>query len=379
MANNLTPLQVRNAKPGKYSDGNGLILVVGKTGAKNWFQRLTIEGKRRDIGLGSFKDIGLKEARAKALKNIQLVKQGIDPRNNKGLSGTPTFAQLVKEYVKLHRQSWRSTKHASQWETSLSDHVYESLGDIPISDITTANILDCIMPIWYTKHETAKRVVQRISKVMQLAIGKGYRNDNPAGETLKAILPKVKREIQHQRSIHYSNVPAAIKQVQSCLSHPITKLCFEFLVLTATRSSETRLATWNEIDLDNRVWSIPGNRMKNGKEHRIPLSTRAIAVLNEAKEINKQNEFVFRVCKGIIMDHSTLGKLLKVNGINAVPHGFRSSFRDWCEENTSYPIRVIETALAHHTLNKTESAYARTDLFNKRIGLMQDWSDYLSG
>lgn len=382
MAKTLTNTFVRTVdEPGRYSDGKGLLLVVGKTGARSWLQRISIDGKRCDIGLGSYPEINLKRARERALNNLDLVKEGIDPRTNDKVQSVPTLEKAAKEVIKLRRSTWRSSVHAKQWEASLAKHIYPSLGKTLVTDITTADILDVITPIWHSKNITASRVLQRISNIMQWTIAKGYRQDNPAGESLKAVLPRVKVQGQrkHQPSVHYSEVANVIERVQEFDNvNQVTKLAFEFLVLTATRSSETRLATWQEIDMKRGIWSIPGSRTKNGIDHRVPLSSRARAILKEAKELNRQSKIIFTVRQGKPIFDSTLSRLMDNIGSTAVPHGFRTSFRVWASEQTATPYAVMEAALGHVESNKTVAAYARSDLFDKRAKLMQEWSDYLS-
>ena len=378
----LTTTEVRTiSEPGRYSDGKGLLLVVGKTGARSWLQRITIDGKRCDIGLGSYPDINLKRARERALNNLDLVKEGIDPRTNDKVQSVPTLEQAAKEVIKLRKPGWKGGNQAKIWENSLTQHVFPTLGKTLVTDLTTSDFMDVLMPIWYSRHETAVRLVHRLSIIMRWTIGKGYRVDNPAGETLKAVLPKTGTMAQrnHQPSVHYSEVADIIGRVKrACTVNPVTKLAFEFLILTATRSSETRLATWDEFNLGKGVWSIPGKRTKNGRDHRIPLSTRALEVLKEVKGTNSDSSLVFSLTKGRPYHTATLARLMDYIGSTAVPHGFRTSFRVWASEQTSTPHSVMEAALGHIDPNKVVAAYARSDLFDRRSSLMQEWSDYLA-
>ena len=382
MANKLSPTFVRRArKPGRYSDGNGLLLVIRPSGGRSWIQRITIAGRRRDIGLGAYPAVELAEARERAAANVAVARAGGDPTTVDQAPDVPTFAFAAREVIKLHRPGWRNAKHAKQWEATLAAHVYPALGSRPVSEITTGDVLDVLMPIWHDKHETARRVRQRIARVMQWAIVQGHREHNPAGESLSAVLPKpgaAARRV-HRPALPYGDVAGAIARVRaSKRAYLATKLAFEFIVLTAARSGEARLATWTEIDVEGATWTVPGERMKAGREHRVPLSGRALAILAAARELPGESPLIFPAPRGGPLTDSTISKLVRELGIGAVPHGFRSSFRDWAAEQTSAPHRVMEAALAHTIPNKAEAAYARSDLFARRAQLMQDWADYLA-
>ena len=371
--NRLSDRFVRTAKTGFYNDGHGLNLRVLPSGSRQWVQRLAIRGKACSIGLGGYPLVSLVEARQKALANRQIARAGRDPRIES--NGTPTFSEAAAKLIDLHRPGWKSLKHAEQWRSTLQGYVYPRLGETPVRQITSADVLEVLKPIWFDKAETARRVRQRMRAVFNWAIAQGYRSDNPAGETLSLVLPRQNNVKQHMRALPYSEVADAIEAVRESGAYKSVKLAFEFLVLTAARSGEVRLATWVEFDGD--VWTIPGERMKARRPHRVPLSNRAVEILHEARSLADPSGLVFPSPRGRTLSDSTLSKLLREIGLAAVPHGFRSSFRDWAAECTNAPHAVMESALAHVVRDKVEAAYARTDLFEKRRKLMEQWTRYL--
>lgn len=369
-----------------YGDGNGLYLKVDANGSKRWVQRLVVQGKRRDIGLGSASLTTLAEAREQALEARRLARSGGDPIAAKRRSaGVLTLKQASEAYQELSKPNWRNKKHAEQWIQTLRTYVFPKIGDRSIETITGSDILSVLTPIWNEKPETARRVKQRLGTVLKYAIAQGWRTDNPA-DAISSALPKHDRsKVQHHAALPYQKVGSAIVTVQTSNAGISTKLALEFLVLTATRSRETREARWGEIDLDNRLWIIPKERMKAKKEHRVPLSDRSIAILKEALALRSaekdqsDNDLVFpatTITKPL--SDSTLSKLMRELKIPAVPHGFRSSFRDWAGETTNHPREVIEHAMAHMLKDKAEAAYARSDLLSKRKKLMGDWAAFVS-
>ena len=389
----LTDAACRRAnKPKRYAGEHGLALLVKRSASgkltKSWVQRLTllggyrngqrIPGRRIEIGLGKFPAVPLVSANDTAAKNYELARDGIDPRNVEEVI-IPTFTQAVDAVIELHKSAWKSgAKSEAQWRASLRDYAMPSLGNRPVDAIETADILACLASIWNTKQETARRVRQRLRVVFNWVIASGYRKDNPAGETLTAVLPRHTGTRQHFNAAPYSEVAAAVATIKDSNAWAGTKLAFEFLVLTAARSGEVRLATWDEIDMENAVWVVPAERMKAKREHRVPLSARAVAILQEATELADGLGLVFPSMTGRALSDSTLSKLCRENGILAVPHGFRSSFRDWAAERTNAPRAVMEAALAHVVSNKAEAAYARSTLFDKRRDLMNRWAEYVA-
>lgn len=377
----LSAATVRTIKePGFYGDGHGLYLKVDASGAKRWVQRIVIHGKRRDIGLGSTSLVSLSEARERALEQRKAARAGEDPIALKRRStGILTLEEAARKVHELSKPTWRNDKHGDQWINTLTAYAFPTLGSKRVDTVSGADVLAVLMPIWNEKHETAKRVKQRLSSVFKWAMASGWRTDNPA-ETITKALPKHDRsKTEHRKALHYDQVGSAIAKIRNSDAGMTTKLAFEFLVLTATRSSETREAVWNEFDLAKGVWTIPAARMKAKKPHRVPLSPRCLAILADAKTLKRDtDDLVFPGTKDTKpLSDMTLSKLMKDLKIAAVPHGFRSSFRDWAGETTTHPREVIEFALAHVIKDKAEAAYARSDLFEKRRLLMTDWSNYL--
>ena len=381
----LTPLRVREIKkPGDYADGNGLYLRVDPSGSKRWVQRLTIRGKRHHLGLGSAQHVKLAHARAQAAENKRAVQHGGDPLAEKRRATMPTFAQAAEKVIELNRPTWTNDKHIYQWRMTFTNYVNPVIGDRPVGEITTADVLAALTAIWTSKPETARRVRQRIGAVMEWTVAHNYRQDNPAGPALSRVLPRMPRTQRHQRAVPYAEAAEVLRQFWDTDADLATKLSFEFLVLTATRSSETRLAAWDEIDWRNRVWTIPAKRMKgrlgDRQEHRVPLSGRALEVLEQAKALGNGCDLIFpSPLNGRAISDATHRVRLESLGVDAVPHGFRSSFRDWAAEQTNAPHAVMEAALAHRVKGQAEAAYARSDLLEKRRILMDEWADYLGG
>ena len=289
-------------------------------------------------------------------------------------SSRPSRRSLVS-----HAENWKDGgKSAAQWRASLRDYAVPKIGAKRVDRINTADVMGVLLPIWSAKRETAKRVRQRISAVMKWAVAQGYRDDNPAGDAISAALPKNGARRHHQRALPHASVAEALGRVRASKAHRTTALAFEFLVLTASRSGEVRGARWGEVDDSVATWTVPPTRMKAKLEHRVPLSSRAMAVLNDAREMADHSGLIFPSPTGRVLSDSTLSKLLRELGIGAVPHGFRSSFRDWAAEKTEVPREVCELALAHVNSDRVEAAYRRSDLYERRRQLMQDWADYLA-
>ena len=361
---------------GRGSHGLGLIVKPMSNGrmSKSWVQRLRINGKAVNIGLGPYPLVTLADARKKALENRQTVLLGKDPRG-----GIPTFEQAFGEVLNIHADGWKDRgKSEKQWRASIRDYAMPALRDRRIDRITTADVMAVLIPHWQDKPETMRRVRQRISAVMKWSIAKGYRDDNPAGEALTAALPKHGSVREHLKALPYAEVGAAIARIRQSGAYWATVSCFEFLTLTAVRSGEARLARWDEIDVESATWTIPGERMKTGREHRVPLSVRALEILEQARAMSDGSGYIFPSLTGRAMSNSTISKLIRENGIGCVPHGMRSSFRDWAAECTDAPREVCELALAHVNSDRVEAAYRRTDLFDRRRALMQAWADHIS-
>ena len=371
---------VRSAPPGRHCDGNGLYLYVQKTGTRSWIQRLVIRGRKRELGLGSVQLVSLAEAREQALANRKLARAGGDPLAEKRrLVGVPTFAEAAKRVVDQKRAGWRSAAHARNWFRTLEIHAFPRIGDVAVSEVTSGDALDILTPIWHTKAPTARFVHMRVRAVLEWAIAMEWRTDNPCDRILHLLGPQ-HDVVTHHRALPHGEVAAAIAKVRTAGVGRVDSLAFEFMVLTAARGAEVRGAVWSEIDQDAGVWTIPASRMKTAREHRVPLCGRALEILEAARKLGDgENPVVFVSERGRPLATKRLNRLLGKHGIAAVPHGFRSSFRDWAAEKTDHPREVVEAALAHVVKNKVEAAYMRTDLFERRRRLMADWEAYVAG
>ena len=364
--------------PGRYGDGrggHGLILNVHRTldgrVSKSWIQRVRIGARVTHLGLGSFPVVTLAEARKAALANRRTAAKGIDPRTG----GVPTFAAALDAVLVIQAGVWRDGgKSENQWRASLRDYA-GALMRKPVDAIGPGDVLGVLTPIWNEKRETAKRVRQRIGAVMRWSVAEGHRTDNPV-DAIGAALPKTGCNKAHHRALPYGAVAGALATVRASAAYPTTKLAFECLVLTAARSGEVRGMRWDEVDGD--TWTVPAERMKTGREHRVPLSGPTLAVLREARQYADGSGLVFPSARGKVMHGMALSRLLTYLDVGAVPHGFRSSFRDWAAERTSTPHAVMEAALAHVVKNQAEAAYARSDLLDKRRVLMDAWARYVT-
>ena len=381
----LTAAFVNNIrKRGRYGDGHGghgltLDAKIARNGrmAKSWIQRVRMNGKPTHIGLGAYPVITLAMARDKAIENARALTLGCDPRG--GLTEIPTFAKAAEIVIGLHAEGWKDGgKSENQWRSSLRDYVLPKIGHKRVNDITTADVMGVLVPYWTSKHETMRQVKQRVSAVMRWSMAQGYRQDDPAGDALNVALPKRGKPRQHLKALPYHEVCVALDAADQSGSGLVTKLAFHFLVLTAARSGEVRGATWDEIDLDNATWTVPAERMKSRREHRVPLSRRALEVLREAEGLSGKSGLIFPSPTGRQLPDSNLSKMLRRSGIESTAHGFRSSFRQWAAERTNTPREVCELALAHVNSNAVEAAYQRSDLFDLRRKLMEQWASYLA-
>jgi len=375
----LTEKAIKAAKPGRHYDAAGLLLRVSPAGGKYWVQRLTVRGRRLELGLGNADIVTMQEARDIAHENRRRARAGDDiiTARRKGRT-VPTFREAAEKVAELHRPTWRSSKHADDFINSLTMYVHPLLGDRKVSDISTADVLAVLSPIWLTKAETARRVKQRMGTIFKWGMAKGWRSDNPA-EAVSEALPAQARDKTHFRSLPYDEVAGCIAAVRDSKAWLATKAAIEFTILTAARSGEVRNATWAEIDLERGVWTVPAIKMKMKREHRVPLSTRAQEVLAEVRQVQDATGLVFPSPRGKTLSDMTLSKLVKELGFDVHVHGFRSSFRQWCQERTSFPAEVAEAALAHSSGDEVVRAYARSDLFERRREMMQAWGDYLAG
>ena len=339
-----------------------------------WSQRIQINGQVTNLGLGVYPVVTLAEAREQALENKRAIAQGRDPRGR----GIPTFAEATDKVIAMHRATWKpGTKSEQHWRGSLRQYVLPRIGRKRVDQITTSDVMGVLLAddFWNRRNATAKRARQRISAVMKWAVAQGYREDNPAGDAIAAALPKHNGRVRHHRALPHNKVAAALAKVRASTSNPVTRLAFEFLVLTACRSAEVRGARWEEIDFEAAIWTIPGERTKTARRHRVPLARRALVVLSSARELVPRSPVVFPGRAGRPLSGKTLSVLARPLG--CVPHGFRTSFRNWCGE-TGVPREVAERCLAHVVRNQVERAYSRTDLLERRRKVMEDWARYIA-
>jgi len=374
--------------PGYYADGGGLYLQVSKFGTKSWVFRFARGGKSREMGLGPLHTVSLAEARGKAADSRRLLLAGMDPIEARGAaktdaklkaSKTRSFSECAAAYVKAHRAGWKNAKHASQWENTLATYVAPKIGPLPVQAIDTGLVMSVLEPIWTTKTETASRLRARIEMVLNWATTSGYRaGDNPARWRghLEGLLPKPSkvREIEHHPALPYEAIGEFMRDLAK---QPGTAAqALEFTILTAARTGEVIGARPHEFDLERALWTIPAERMKRKREHRVPLSPRAVEIVRQ----QPKGPYVFAGQKeGEPIDSTAMLKLLGRMGRDEFTvHGFRSTFRDWASERTSYSREVCEMALAHAIADKTEEAYRRGDLFEKRRRLMLEWEKFCS-
>ncbi|MDC3095778.1 tyrosine-type recombinase/integrase [Alphaproteobacteria bacterium] len=382
--NKLTSLALKKiTQPGRYSDGNNLYLKVEETGSRRWILRLSINGKRRDMGLGSFSFINLNDARELAEKYNKLAKSGIDPvqerLKEKGLS--ITFKECVYKVYALNKPTWKTELLGRQWINSFEHHVFPTIGHLSISQVSSADIMNVLTPLWNSKHDTAKKLKQRLRVIFKWSRAHGYfTGDNPV-ELAEMALPRVKSTKRHFTSLPYDQLPDFIYKLRNTSISLINKLAIEFTILTACRTSEVLRAKWDEINLNNKVWTIPKDRMKTNREHLVPLSDRSILILKEVAKYKSDINYIFPSEVNVnkpLSNNTMLFAIQKRMGLNVTVHGMRSSFKNWASETTHFPNEVSEMALAHSIHNKVEAAYRRGNLLEKRRLLMQCWSDYLN-
>jgi integrase len=379
LSNKLTARSVATAKPGRHGDGNGLWLDVTKTGRKSWVFRYTFSGRVRETGLGSAAKVPLAKAREKALACHVHLAAGIDPvehrRSEKQEPAVKTFGAAATEYHAAKSPGWRSEKYAGQWLASINQFA-AVLSAMPVDQVGTEAVLAILKPVWLSKSVTAEKLRGRIETVLDFARVKNWRSgENPARWRghLDHLLPRPKHARKHHSAMDYSAVRDFVGKLRVWDS--ITALALEFLILTAARSGEVLGARWAEIDLDAKVWTVPASRMKADREHRVPLSGRALAILERLEPV-RTNSFVFPGRQGPLGSDALRARLRKTGVPDATPHGFRSAFRDWCGNETNFPREIAEQALAHAAGNAVELAYRRGDALEKRRSLMERWARY---
>ena len=368
--------------PGRYGDGRGgfglsLLVKGSSTGrfAKSWSQRLRINRQPFNIGLGQYPVITLARARELALENARAVEAGVDPRVK--AEAVPTFSDCVDRAVDVMRPNWKHSRTEHQLRFFLTKHALPHIGRKAIDQITPGDVLEFLAPLAISTPASARKTKAALRQVFQWSIAQGLRQGNPADASISPALPRLTAK-EHHKALPFREVSGAVETVRNTGAWTGTKLAFEFLVLTAARSGEVRLAEWSEIDLEAGLWIIPAARMKSTREHRIPLSAPALAVLERAAELSDGAGLIFPSITGKPLSDSTISKLLREAGIPAVPHGFRSSFRDWCAEQ-NIDRQVAESALAHTVGDATEAAYLRSDVLALRRAAMDAWAEYVTG
>lgn len=391
LAKELGALEIKGlVAPGLHFVGGvpGLALQVTPNGARAWTLRATIGGRRRDMGLGAYPSVTLAMARDKAREARESIRKGIDPIERQraaqsalraAVASALTFKETAKAYMATHEAGWKNAKHAQQWRNTLQAYAYPVMGDLLVRDVQKEHVLAVLRPIWATKNETASRLRGRIELILSYAMQAGYRPEglNPARwkgglDKLLAAPGKVAKG-EHHPALPVGKVGEFMVQLRA--AHGMGARALEFAILTAARSGEVRGALWSEIDLDGKVWTVPADRMKASKEHRVPLSEIAVEML---KKLPRETELVFPAPRGGQLSDMTLSAVLRRMQVPAVPHGFRSTFRDWAAERTNYPREAAEMALAHTIESKVEAAYRRGDLFEKRRLMMNDWAEFLA-
>lgn len=377
------------SKPGLHADGLNLYLQVTPAGTKSWLFRYMKDGTAKSMGLGPVHTVTLAMAREKATEARRKLLEGIDPVEERNAillarkaaaAKVMTFRECADSYIRSHRAGWKNIKHAGQWESTLETYVYPKFGDLPVAAVDVGLVLKAIEPIWTEKTETASRVRGRIESILDWATARGLRSgDNPARWRghLENLLPKRSKvaKVKHHPALPYADMAAFMAELRGM--EGVSPKALEFAILTATRTGETVGARWSEIDLASGMWTIPADRMKAGKEHRVPLSKRAVEILS-AMPHEDGNGFVFIGDREgrALSNMALLMTLRRMGRADLTTHGFRSTFRDWAAETTAYPNEMVEMALAHVISDKTEAAYRRGDMLDRRRRLMQDWSDF---
>ena len=363
--------------PGRMGDGDGLFLVVKAGGAKSWVCRVQRHGKRRDFGLGSAAKVSLAVARERAREVRSQMELGLDPvfERRKAL-GIPTFREAAAKVLAASKKSWRNAKHEGQWLATMEAYAFPQIGDVKVNDITGPMIRDLLAPIWLTKPETARRVRQRVGAVLDWAYASGYRDTEAPMRAITKGLPRQPRQDNHFAAMPYDKVAAFITRLRK--KESFSRLALQFAILTAARSGEVRGATWDEVDLTTGLWTIAAPRMKANREHVVPLTKPALRILKRCVQLRQMDDIlVFPGMKHRApLSDMTLSKLMKEMGEPYTVHGFRSAFRDWVSEETGHPGDVAEAALAHAIGNKTEAAYRRGNLLEKRRTMMAEWAVY---
>lgn len=377
--NKLSSHQIPKLGPGKHNDGGGLALHVKPSGTRSWLLRITVKGKRRDFGLGPFPAVPLAKARERAQEYRDDARDGRDPlARQREEDRTPTFEEAANRVWETKAKTFRSERHTNAWISSLRNHAFDAIGGIKVNEVTATDVVNALGPIWHKKAETASKTLQRIREVFNWAEATDLISGANPADKARTALGKQNRTVRHHPSLPWREAPAFYELL--CERDAISAQTLKFAILTAVRSGEARNARWEHIDFDAKLWTIPGEQMKAGKEHRIPLSTEAIAVLLQAGGGEFQSSgLVFAGYSGKPQSDVVFARLYERMGVSGIStHGFRTTFRVWIEEETNYKWAAAETAIAHNVGNATERAYVRTDYLDERRRMMQEWSDFVT-
>lgn len=385
LSGKLTRKLVETLGPGRHGDGNGLYLVVDSSGARRWIVRVVVKGQRNkmgkplrtDFGLGGAGIVTLNQARERALEYRRMAKQGLNPRYN-AQRETPTFIEIAQQVHIERMPTWKNAKHGQQWINTLRDYAFPKIGRIPVDSIGTPEVLMCLSPIWTDKHETARRLSQRIKTVLDVAKAKGFRSgENPVTAIKDAgVLPKVAVKTAHHKAMDWKAVPSFYADLSE--RPAMSALALRFTCLTGSRTSEVLGATWDEFDFDAGIWTVPGPRMKTGEAHRVPLVSAMVELVEPLQKFASKYVFEGQKRHRPLSNMSML-MLLRRMGIEGVTvHGFRSTFRDWAAEVAQAPREIAELSLAHKVGSDVERAYARSDLLERRRALMTQWAEFVT-
>ena len=370
---------------GRYADGDNLYLQVAKSESKSWVLRVQRDGRRQDLGLGGYPTVSLAEARSRAIALRSKVLKGEDPQAERRARANrppvPVFADAARSRHDEVKRTFRNVKHSAQWLSSLETYAFPPMGKVPVNEVTGAMVRAALLPLWLDKPETARRVHQRIVDVLTWAVARGFREDVPLLTAKVLSLPRQARRIRHHSAMPWQEVPEFVRRLRAG-NHGSVLVCqaVELLILTAARSGEIRGMTWSEVDLKGQVWRVPATRMKAGREHVIPLAGRTVQILSERSAQRVAASDLVFPGRSLVrpLSDMTLKMALRRMSIDHDPHGFRSSFRDWVADETSFPRELAEAALAHAVGDRTEAAYARSTMIAKRRVLMDAWAAYLS-
>ena len=387
----LTATKAKNLVfPGRYGAGGGLYLNVSRTGTKSWVQRIVVDGQRKDIGLGGYPNVSLVQARQWTAENRSRVADGKAPMSARERTAstkpaapklsTATFEQMARAFHGENTGSrWVCGKNIRNWLQRAEKYLFPSFGDMPIDQITGGDLLDVIVPVQNAKPETGMRLRVICRQVFARAQARGLIGANPAGEAISGGLPPVRKTRTHMAAVHYSDVPGLLQKIDAGPAYLGTKLALRFMALTAARGSEVRNAKWSEVSGNDALWTVPAERMKTGVEHRVPLSRQAVDVLEQARQLSWDSEYIFPSYTGRPLSDNSFGKAFRDLQLGAVPHGLRSSFRNWASEQSGASWETIELSLSHKVGGPVAQAYFRSDLLDQRRPLLQAWGDYVTG